>query len=78
MLVGHHDAAKAALNIAADELKKYEKQFGENRSKEVKALHEEISKMTATLDKGKPSEKESKKHAGAISIMWQKVTKWLK
>lgn len=78
MKEGRYDAAKETLYIAADELKKYEKQAGENRSKEVKALHEEIGKLAAELEKGKPSEADAEKHINTISKLWQKVTKWFK
>ncbi len=78
MQAGNYDEANAALHVAVDELKKYEKQTGEKRSKEVKALHEEISKLSAVLDKGKPTGKEGKEHAGTISKMWQKVSGWFK
>ena len=43
MTAGNHEAAKSALHRASDELKKFEKQAGEHLSKDVKALHEEIS-----------------------------------
>jgi hypothetical protein len=62
------------LNVAIDELKRYEKQVGDNQSAEVKALHQEITKLTAELEKGKPSETEQQKHATTISGWWQRAS----
>ena len=78
MNLGRHDAAKVALRAAADELHRYESTVGANRGKDVKQLQDEINKMTAALDKGKPSSGDTKKHAAAISRMWQRVTNWFK
>ena len=78
MKVGRYDAAKAALDAANDELEKYEKQTGETRSKEVKALHKEIRELTLDLDRGKPSEEDAQRHASRISDWWGRATKWFR
>ena len=78
MKEGRHQEAKAALNVAVDELKKYEKKAGEGRAADVKALHDEITKLTSELDKGKPSETDQKKHASTISGWWHRATSWLR
>ena len=78
MKVGRYDAAKAALDAANDELEKYEKQTGETRSKEVKALHKEIRELTLELDRGKPSEEDAQRHASRISDWWGRATKWFR
>jgi len=75
---GRHVEANDALKVAADELKRYEKSVGENRAKEVKLLHGEITKLTATLEKGKPTDAEAKQHAASIAKFWNRVTKWFK
>jgi hypothetical protein len=75
---GRPEDAKAALHVAMDELKRYEKLVGEKRGGEVKALHQEIDKLTAELGKGNLSEADREKHASTISEWWQRATKWLK
>ena len=59
-------------------MKKYEKFAGENRGAEVKALHQEIEKLTTELDKGNISEADQQKHASKISEWWHRSTKWFK
>jgi len=76
MKEGRQAEAKAALHVAIDELKRYEKLVGEKRSTEVKALHQEIDKFTAELGKGELSEADRQKHASRISEWWQRATKW--
>ncbi len=78
MKEGRQDAAKAALHVAIDELKRYEKLVGEKRSTEVKALHQEIDKLTAELGKAELSDADRQKHASKISEWWQRATKWFK
>jgi hypothetical protein len=78
MNAGRYEAAKAALNAASDELEKYEKQTGETRSKEVKALHKEIRALTLDLDRGSPSEEDAQRHASRISEWWARTTKWFR
>ena len=75
---GRQDEAKAALHVAMDELKRYEKLVGEKRSTEVKALHQEIDKLTAELGKGDLSDADRQKHVSKISEWWQRATKWFK
>lgn len=70
--------AKAALHVAIDQLKKYEKQVGDHRSAEVKAMHEEITKLTNELEKGKLTETDKNKATGQISQWWHGATKWFK
>lgn len=70
--------ARAALHVAMDELKRYEKKVGEKRGSEVKALHQEMDKLAAELGKGNLSEADRQKHASRISEWWQTATKWLK
>lgn len=78
MAQGRHAEAGAALNVAIEQLKKYEKFAGENRGAEVKALHQEITKLTAELDKGNISEADQQKHASKISEWWHRSAKWFK
>lgn len=78
MKQGHQEHAKAALHVASDQLKLYEKKAGENRSADVKALHAEIDKLTAELGKATVTDSESQKHASTISDWWQRATKWFK
>jgi hypothetical protein len=78
MKVGRYDAAKMALNAAIDELEKYEKQTGETRGKDVKALHKEIRELTAELDGGNPSEADAQRHASRISDWWGRATQWFR
>ncbi len=73
---GRHDEARAALQEAIDDLKDYEEQVGEKRGEEVKALHEEITKLTAELEKDKPSPAETQKLATTISKWRESVSKW--
>ncbi len=73
---GRHDEARAALQEAIDDLKDYEEQVGEKRGEEVKALHEEITKLTAELEKDKPSPAETQKLATTISRWRDSVSKW--
>jgi len=75
---GRPEEAKAALHVAMDDLKRYEKLVGEKRGSEVKALHQEIDKLTAELGKGNLSEADREKHASTISEWWQTATKWFK
>lgn len=78
MKQGHHEHAKAALHVASDQLKLYEKKTGEKRSAEVKTLHHEIDKLTTQLEKGEIAEAEFQKHASTISGWWQRASKWFK
>lgn len=78
MKEGRTAEAKAALHIAVDQLKRYEKLVGHNRGSEVNALHQEITKLTNELEKGTPSESERKKMAGQISEWWSGATKWFR
>ena len=73
---GRHDESRAALQEAIDDLKDYEEQVGEKRGEEVKALHEEITKLTAELEKDKPSPAETQKLATTISRWRESVSKW--
>lgn len=75
---GRLDAAKVALHVAIDQLKRYEKLVGEKRGAEVKALHQEIDKLAAELEKAELSEAELQKLASTISNAWQRATKWFK
>jgi len=78
MKQGRTAEAKAALHVAIDQLKRYEKLAGDTRSAEVKALHQEITKLTGVLEKGMPSEEEIQKMAAQIGEWWQNTTKWFK
>lgn len=78
MKEGRTAEAKAALHVAIDQLKRYEKLVGDHRSAEVKALHQEITKLTNELEKGMPSESDRKKLAAEISQWWNSATKWFK
>jgi len=71
---GQTSEAKAALTGASDALKDYEKIAGENRSKDVKKLHEEIDDLSGKLEHQNDREGVTKK----ISSWWDRVTKWLK
>jgi len=75
---GRHDDAKAALHVAMDELKRYEKMVGDKRGAEVKSLHQEIDKLAVELGKGNVSEADRQKVAAKISEWWQTATKWMK
>ena len=75
---GRQDEAKAALHVAIDELKRYEILVGEKRGTEVKALHQEIDKLTAELGKVDLSDADRQKHVSKISEWWQRATKWFK
>lgn len=78
MQEGRHAEAKAALEVAIDQLKEYEELAGENRGAEVKSLHEEITKLTTELEKGKVSDADQQKHTAKISEWWNRATKWFK
>jgi hypothetical protein len=78
MKEGREDAAEMALRVAIDELKRYEKLVGENRAAEVQALHREIARLSAELEKVSPSEAQREKYAAKISEWWQRATKWFK
>ena len=71
---GQPQEAKAALQIASNALKDYEKTAGENRSKEVKKLHEEIDDLTGKIEQQQDQEGVAKK----ITSWWDRVIKWLK
>ena len=73
---GRHEEARAALQEAIDDLKDYEEQVGEKRGEEVKTLHEEITKLTAELEKDKPSAAEAQKLVSTISRWRDSVSKW--
>lgn len=66
--------AKSALDVASDALKAYEKTAGENRSKDVKTLHQEIDDLSGKLDQQQDRDGVVKKMAS----WWDRVTKWLK
>ncbi|NQV22725.1 MAG: hypothetical protein HQ518_00015 [Rhodopirellula sp.] len=51
---------------------------GESRVQDVKALHEEIDKLTKELATGQPTDESQKKHAATISGWWDKVTGWFR
>lgn len=78
MKEGRTIEAKAALHVAIDQLKRYEKLVGDSRGAEVRALHHEITKLTNELEKGPPSESERKKISDQISQWWHGATKWFK
>jgi len=78
MQEGRADEAKAALHVAIDQLKRYEKLVGDHRSTEVKMMHQEITKLTKELEGGPLTESEQKKLAGQIAQWWQGATKWFK
>ena len=78
MKEGSLEEAKAVLHVAMDELKRYEKLVGDKRGADVKALHQEIDKLTAELGKGSLSETDRQKGAAKISEWWHRATKWLK
>ena len=73
---GRHNEARAALQEAIDDLKDYEEQVGDKRGEEVNALHQEITKLTAELEKDKPSPAETQKLATTISRWRDSVSKW--
>ncbi len=75
---GDPEDAKAALHVAMDELKRYEKMVGEKRGSEVKALHQEIDKLAVELGKGTLSEAERQQQASKITEWWHTAIKWLK
>lgn len=75
---GKVEEARAALNLAVDHLKRYEKLVGDKRGSEVKALHQEIDKLAGELSKGNLSEAERHKHASRISEWWHTATNWMK
>ncbi|MDB5385517.1 MAG: YfdX protein [Planctomycetaceae bacterium] len=78
MKQGHREHAKAALHVASDQLKLYQKKTGESRSAEVQALHQEIDKLTTELEKPTITEADAQKHASSISEWWQRSTRWFK
>jgi hypothetical protein len=75
---GKIDAARAALNLAIDDLKRYEKLVGDNRGVEVKELHQEINKVNIELAMGSLTEADRMKVANKISDWWHTATKWMK
>lgn len=78
MQEGRHADAKAALDVAVDQLKRYEALVGENRGAEVKSLHEEISKLTEELASGEISQGAQQQHSVRISDWWRRAAKWLR
>lgn len=78
MQEGRHVAAKAALDVAVDQLKRYEELVGDNQGAEVKSLHDDISKLTAELKSGDVSEAAQQQHAAKISGWWRRAAKWLR
>lgn len=72
---GRRKEAKAALHVAIDQLKAYEKQVGENRGKEVNALHQEIEKLTRELGEGEVTEEANDEHAAKVESWWHRATK---
>ena len=75
---GQRKDAKAALHTAMDQLKAYEREVGESRAKEVKALHQEIEKLTHELGEEEASEETNKEHAAKVESWWQRATKWFR
>jgi len=71
---GQTKEALAALKVASDALKDYEKTAGENRSKDVKKLHQEIDDLSGKLE----HQKDQKGVVKKIASWWDRVTKWLK
>ena len=73
---GRLEEARAALREAIDDLKDYEENVGGQRSEEVNALHQEISKVTAELEGGRVSHAEAQKLAPTISRWRESISKW--
>ena len=71
---GQFKEAKAALKTASNALSSYEKTAREPRSKEVKALKQEIDDLSGKIDQQQDQEGVRKK----IANWWQRVTHWLK
>lgn len=78
MKSGNHEGAKAALLLAMDELEAYEQLAGPSRSKEVKAMHEEMNKLALKLTAEEISPEDRKKLASEISTWWDKLSDWFK
>lgn len=78
MREGRYAEAKAALQVAVDQLKNYEELVGENQGAEVQMLHQEIAKLAAELESGNVSQADQQKHASRISGWWRRATKWFK
>lgn len=75
---GRRNEAKAALHVAIDQLKAYEKKVGENRGKEIQALHQEIEKLMKELGEGEATEESNKEHAATVEDWWHQVTMWFR
>jgi hypothetical protein len=75
---GMHAEALTTLKLASDDLKKYEGLTGESRAKEVRKLHQEIDKLTKSLEAKKDLKRELEKAEGQISSWWETAVRWLK
>lgn len=73
MKEGRSSEARAALQMAVDELKRYEEIAGSHGGAEIKTLYEEIGTLTTELDKGTPSDADRAKHSATISNWWHRV-----
>ncbi|MDR4499220.1 MAG: hypothetical protein MRK02_15080 [Candidatus Scalindua sp.] len=75
---GKYPEALSTLKLASDDLKKYEQLAGESRGKEVHGLHQEIDKLTNSLDDEKDLKKAMKDIEKSISSWWGRATNWFK
>jgi len=75
---GKSEEALITLKLASDDLKKYERIAGESRAKEVRELHQEIDKLSESLEKGDGSKSTLDKAKKEISSYWDRVRKWFK
>lgn len=75
---GKREEAIITLKLASDDLKKYERIAGESRAREVRELHQEIDKLSESLEKEDGSKNTLDKAKKEISSYWDRVRKWFK
>jgi hypothetical protein len=63
--------ARAELQAASDALKEYQDLAGEHRATEVRAMRDEIEKLTPEIEKNRSES------IGRITALWDQLIKWL-
>lgn len=74
----NHVEALATLKLASDDLKKYETLTGNSRSKDVRALYQEIDKLTGSIKDEKDTKVQMEKSGQQIASWWNRTVKWFK